>query len=73
MHRVLQTLTLFWVVCHGLNSYHILIRPPSAMDFCLQALLGMLGKLKRTLTKNVSEQRRISDEKGTEPLSNACV
>lgn len=33
--------------------------------FCrLQALLGMLGKLKRTLTQNLSEQKRITDDKG---------
>ena len=31
----------------------------------LQALLGMLGKLKRTLTQNLSEQKRITDDKGT--------
>lgn len=30
----------------------------------LQALLGMLGKLKRTLTQNLSEQKRTSDDKG---------
>ena len=29
----------------------------------------MLGKLKRTLTKNISEQRRTSDEKGESLLT----
>lgn len=30
----------------------------------LQALLGMLGKLKRTLTQNLSEQKRTTDDQG---------